>query len=181
MDWVPAMIALVAALLASAATGPDEVTVQLPPSAARGTVYGGAGPTLVAAKSAGIGLSYDLALEPGRALVVFDLLGATGVHNYGTALGAVSAGAVLLETDPAPYVVGGIGYLARGIIGTDSSGPRREHVVLTAEVGYIFGRARRWGQMWGGIRALVPVATTSTQGAELPDLPWALLTFRFLL
>ena len=182
MQRVPGMIALVAALLAAPASREDEVTVQLPPSGAGGTVYGGAGPTFVAAKSAGVGLSYDLAVELGRALVVFDLLGATGVHNYGTALGSVSAGAVLVEADRAPYLVGGIGYLARGVIGGDSSsGNRREHLVLTAEAGYIFGRGRRWGQMWAGIRGLIPIATTSTQGVDLPDLPWALLMVRFLL
>jgi len=181
LEWVPGTVALIAALLAASAPRDDEVTIQMPPSGAGGTVYAGAGPTFVAAQSAGVGLSYDLALELGRALVVFDLLGATGVHNYGTALGTATVGAVLVEAERAPYIVGGIGYLVRGIIGGDSSGPRREHVVLTAEAGYIFGRARRWGQMWAGIRVLVPIAATSTQGSPLPDLPWALLTVRFLL
>jgi hypothetical protein len=182
LERVPGTVALIAVLLAAPAPRDDEVTVQLPPSGAGGTVYAGAGATFVAAQSAGVGLSYDLALELGRALIVFDLLGATGVHNYGTALGTATAGAVLVEAERAPYIVGGIGYLVRGIIGGDSaSGPRREHVVLTAEAGYIFGRARRWGQMWTGLRVLVPVATTSTQGSPLPDLPWALVTVRFLL
>jgi hypothetical protein len=181
LERVPGLVVLVSALLASTTPGDDEVRVQLPPSGAGGTVYAGAGPTFVAAKSAGVGLSYDLALELGRALVVFDLLGATGVRSYGTALGTASAGAVLLEADRAPYILGGIGYLARGIIGGDPSGSRRDHVVLTAEAGYIFGRARRWGQMWAGLRALIPIATTSTQGSPLPDLPWALVTVRLLL
>ena len=103
------------------------------------------------------------------------------VNSLLAALGTATVGAVLVEAERAPYIVGGIGYLVRGIIGGDSSGPRREHVVLTAEAGYIFGRARRWGQIWAGIRGLVPIAATSTQGSPLPDLPWALLTVRFLL
>jgi hypothetical protein len=93
-----------------------------------------------------------------------------------------SFGGVLQDADNAPYVLGGVGYLARGRISFDSStGPEREHVVLTAEAGYIFGRQRRWGQIWGGIRFLIPVGTANTEGTPLPDLPWGLLTFRFLL
>jgi hypothetical protein len=179
---VPAVLVVIAVALAAPTPGSDDVTVQAPGVAPGGTVYGGAGATVIAAKSPGVGLSYDLALEPGRGLVVLSLLGATGVHNYGTALGAISGGAVLVPAHWAPYVLGGIGYLARGVIGGDPSpGPRRDHVVLTMEAGYIVGRARRWGQIWSGVRVLIPIATTGTQGSPLPDMPWGILTVRFML
>ena len=179
---MPTLLVLIAATFGTPAPGGDDVTIQAPGSGSGGTVYGGAGMTVIAAKSPGAGLSYDLALELGRGLLLFNLLGAAGVHEYGTALIAASAGMVLAPADRTPYVVGGVGYLARGVIGGDSSaGPRRDQVVLTVETGYIFGRARRWGQIWTGVRVMVPVATTSTQGSPPPDFPWGILTIRFLL
>src|SRR4051812_48181213 len=51
---------------------------------------------------------------------------------------------------PCIPLLGGLGYLARGSLGGDrSSGPKREHVVLTGEIGYLFGRERRWGRSRG--------------------------------
>lgn len=147
-----------------------------------GIFYFGLGATLVAAESPGAGASYEMTLELRRVLVQAGILGATGVHNYGTLLLNASFGAVLSDANSAPYVLGGIGYLARGSIGGDPSrGPEREHVVLTGEVGYVFGRERRWGQIWSGVRVLIPVTTTETSGTPLPDFPWGLLTVRFLL
>jgi hypothetical protein len=180
---VPTVFVLIAAALAAQVPRGDDVTVQAPGTGPGATIYSGAGPTFVAAQSPGIGLSYDLAVEIRRGLLVLSLLGAAGIHNYGTAVGSVSAGAVLADGDRVPYVAGGIGYLARGNLGFDepSAGPRREHVVLTGEGGYIFGRTRRWGQIWAGLRVLVPIATTATSGSPLPDLPWGLFYLRFML
>jgi hypothetical protein len=180
LAWLfPSILALVLAVpgrvLAEPATGE-------PPSRTGGTIYFGLGATAVAALSPGAGLSVDLAFEFRRTLLQFGIVGAAGVHDNGTLLLNGSVGRVLSDSDDSSYLLGGIGYLARGRIGGDPSpGPEREHVVLTAEAGYILGRQRRWGQIWGGIRFLVPVATTNKIGTSLPDLPWCLFSVRFLL
>src|SRR5712664_1392738 len=150
---------LACAIAAAAGAGAAE-----PASRPGGLVYAGLGATAIAALSPGLGASYELAFEPGRGLAQFGILGAAGLHHNGTLLLNASFGGVLQDADDAPYVLGGIGYLARGNIVFDSSnGPEREHVVLTAEAGYIFGRQRRWGQIWGGIRFLIPVVSTHTE------------------
>ncbi len=173
---------VVAVAMAGAGAAAGEPAPPAPASRPGGLVYFGLGATAIGALSPGLGASYELAFEPGRGLAQFGILGAAGLHHNGTLLLNASFGGVLQDADDAPYVLGGIGYLARGNIVFDSSnGPEREHVVLTAEAGYIFGRQRRWGQIWGGIRFLIPVVSTHTEGTPLPDLPWGLVTFRFLL
>ena len=181
MELVPALLAI-AALLAAPASGPDDFTVEAPGTGPGGTVYFGVGATFIAAQSPGGGLSYELAIELQRILLVIDVLGGNGVHNYGTFLANAAVGSVLSTGEWAPYLLGGIGYLARGrLVFDDASQPVREHVVLTAEAGTVIGRQRRWGQIWAGLRFLVPIKTTVESGAPLPDLPWGLLTVRFLL
>jgi len=181
VEPVLALLAIVA-LLAAPAPGPDDVTVEAPGSGPGGTVYFGVGATFIAAQSPGGGLSYELAIELQRVLLLIDVLGGDGVHNYGTFLANAEIGGVLSTSDWTPYLLGGVGYLARGRLVFDaSSQPVREHVVLTAEAGTVIGRQRRWGQIWAGLRFLVPIKTTVESGAPLPDLPWGLLTVRFLL
>jgi hypothetical protein len=171
-------IAVVACLAGAARAEAAEPEGRVP----GGTFYVGLGANLVVAESPGAGGSVGIALELRRALVQAEFLAAGGAHDYGTLLGSASAGAVLSAANDAPYLLGGVGYLARGSFSGDPSiGPKREHVVLTGEVGYMFGRDRRWGQIWAGLRVLVPVVTTATSGTPLPDLPWGLLTVRFLL
>src|SRR2546422_4737027 len=179
VEPVLALLAIVA-LLAAPAPGPDDVTVEAPCSGPGGTVYVGVGATFIAAQSPGGGLSYELAIELQRVLLLIDVLGGDGVHNYGTFLANVEIGGVLGTSDWTPYLLGGVGYLARGRLVFDAQ-PVREHVVLTAEAGTVIGRQRRWGQIWAGLRFLVPIQTTLESGAPLPDLPWGLLTVRFLL
>jgi len=181
LELVPALLAIVA-LPGAPAPGPDDFTVQAPGTGPGGTVYFGVGATFIAAQSPGGGLSYELAIELQRILLVIDVLGGNGVHNYGTFLANAAVGSVLSTGDWAPYLLGGIGYLARGrLVFDEASQPVREHVVLTAEAGTVIGRQRRWGQIWAGLRFLVPIKTTVERGAPLPDLPWGLLTVRFLL
>jgi hypothetical protein len=181
LEPVPVLLAIVA-LVGAPAPGPDDVIVQAPGTGPGGTVYFGVGATFIAAQSPGGGLSYELAIELQRLLVMIDVLGGSGVHNYGTFLANAAVGGVLSTGDQAPYLLGGIGYLSRGrIVFDQSSQPVREHVVLTAEAGTVIGRQRRWGQIWAGLRVLVPIKTTVESGAPLPDLPWGLLTVRFLL
>jgi len=181
LELVPALLAIVA-LLGAPAPGPDDFTVQAPGAGPGGTVYFGVGATFIAAQSPGGGLSYELAIELQRILLVIDVLGGNGLHNYGTFLANAAVGGVLSTADWAPYLLGGIGYLARGrLVFDESSQPVREHLVLTAEAGTVIGRQRRWGQIWAGLRFLVPIKTTVESGAPLPDLPWGLLTVRFLL
>jgi len=181
LELVPALLAIVA-LLGAPAPGPDDFTVQAPGAGPGGTVYFGVGATFIAAQSPGGGLSYELAIELQRILLVIEVLGGNGLHNYGTFLANAAVGSVLSTGEWAPYLLGGIGYLARGrLVFDDASQPIREHVVLTAEAGTVIGRQRRWGQIWAGLRFLVPIKTTVESGAPLPDLPWGLLTVRFLL
>jgi hypothetical protein len=84
-----------------------------------------------------------------------------------------------------PYLLGGVGYIVYGKLAFDSvpsRGSSRDQVVLTLEAGYVLGRSRRFGQIWLGVRALVPLATISTRyDGPMPDFPFALLTARFLL
>ncbi len=62
------------------------------------------------------------------------------------------------------------------------TGTERDDVVLTLEAGYLLGRERRFGQVWLGVRALVPVRTSYAYGpGPTPDFPFAILTARFLL
>jgi len=85
VEPVLAPLAIVA-LLAAPAPGPDDVTVEAPGSGPGGTVYFGVGATFIAAQSPGGGLSYELAIELQRVLLLIDVLGGDGVHNYGTFL-----------------------------------------------------------------------------------------------
>jgi hypothetical protein len=181
LELVHALLAI-AALLAAPAPGPDDFTVQAPGTGPGGTVYFGVGATFIAAQSPGGGLSYELAIELERVLLLIDVLGGSGVHNYGTFLANAAIGSVLSTADQAPYLLGGIGYLARGKLVLDqASEPVREQVVLTAEAGTLIGRQRRWGQIWAGLRFLIPIKTTVENGSPAPDVPWGLLTVRFLL
>lgn len=150
-----------------------------------GHVYVGLGGSAIGALSPGVALSYELSVEVQRLLFNAEILGGNGVHAVGTAFLGGSFGTTLSGANDAPYVLGGIGYLARGAIDlpdSPSTGPEREYVVLTLEGGYVLGRSRRFGQVWLGLRALAPIATTKKSGTgPAPDFPVALLTARFLL
>src|SRR5437868_7892970 len=113
--WEPVLALLaIVALLAAPAPGPDDVTVEAPGSGPGGTVYFGVGATFIAAQSPGGGLSYELAIELQRVLLLIDVLGGDGVHNYGTFLANAEIGGVLdTSEDWTPYLLGGVGYLAR--------------------------------------------------------------------
>src|SRR5438445_13017923 len=103
---------VVVATLAAPAPGHDYGTVEAPVSGPGGTVYFGVGATFIAAQSPGGGLSYELAIELQRVLLVIDVLGGDGVHNYGTFLANAEIGGVLITSDWTPYLLGVVGYLA---------------------------------------------------------------------
>jgi hypothetical protein len=146
-----------------------------------GTFYAGLGLNAIAAKSLGGGYSLELGLEIERWLFEAELLSATGVHGYGTLLAQAGIGRVLVDANRAPYVLGGIGYLLRGdLVFDEPSSSEREDVVATLEAGYVFGRDRRWGQIWAGARLLIPLATP-VKVSPLPDFPWGMIVVRFLL
>jgi hypothetical protein len=150
-----------------------------------GHVYFGLGASAVGALSPGVALSYELSIEVRRFLFNAEVLGGTRVNGSGTLLFGGSLGTTLSDANEAPYLLGGAGYIVYGNIAFDSvptRGSSRDQVVLTLEVGYVLGRSRRFGQIWLGLRGLVPIATISTRhDGPMPDFPFALLTARFLL
>jgi hypothetical protein len=150
-----------------------------------GHVYIGLGASAVGALSPGVALSYELSIEVRRFLFNAELLGGRRVNGSETFLLGGSLGATLSDANEAPYLLGGVGYLTDGYIQLDSvpsRGSQRDQVVLTLEVGYVLGRSRRFGQIWLGLRGLVPIATIYTRhDGPMPDFPFALLTARFLL
>jgi hypothetical protein len=150
-----------------------------------GHVYVGLGASAIGALSPGVALSYELSIEVRRFLFNAELLGGGRVNGYDTLFLGGSLGTTLSDANEAPYLLGGVGYIAYGNIALDSvpsRGSQRDQVVLTLEVGYVLGRSRRFGQIWLGLRGLVPVATIYTRyDGPMPDFPFALLTARFLL
>jgi hypothetical protein len=148
-----------------------------------GIIYAGLGASAIGAQSPGLGFSMELSVEVQRFLFNAEFLGGNGVNSYGTAFLGGSIGMTLSGANNAPYLLGGAGYLARGLIGlpdNPSAGPEREYVVVSVEGGYVIGRSRRFGQVWLGLHGLVPVATTRAIGSA-PDFPFAVFTARFLL
>jgi hypothetical protein len=150
-----------------------------------GLVYVGLGASAIGALSPGAALSLELSVEVRRFLFNAEALAGNGVNAYGTLFLGGSIGTTLSGANDAPYLLAGAGYLARGKIGlpdNPQTGPEREYAVLTFEGGYAIGRSRRFGQVWLGLRALLPIATTHTsRNGSTPDFPFALFTARFLL
>jgi hypothetical protein len=150
-----------------------------------GHVYVGLGASAVGALSPGVALSYELSIEVRRFLFNAELLGGPRVNGDDTYLLGGSLGATLSDANEAPYLLGGVGYVVYGKMAFDSvpsRGSSRDQVVLTLEAGYVLGRSRRFGQIWLGVRGLVPLKTIATRyDGPMPDFPFALLTARFLL
>lgn len=151
------------------------------PSLPGGHVYGGLGLHGVGPTSPGLAVSLELALEIGRGLLAGEVLVGKDFRTGGNAvllLGG-SAGAVLLDSDDAPYLLVGLAAMGRG-----HGEPERflGATVPSLEGGWIFGRSRRFGQLWLGARLMVPFGhPTQSTDRPLADLPFALLSARLLL
>ncbi len=139
----------------------------------------GAGGAVLASPSPGLAGSLGLALEAWHVLVVGEAFAGVDTSYLDFFLGG-AAGAFLWSSENAPFLLGGLGYLSRGMF--DTAG--HDVIALTLEGGIVLARSRRAGQMWIGARAFVPISTMASFGAQYggpPAVPSLSVNLRFWL
>lgn len=138
----------------------------------------------------GLGLQGLISPSPGTALPIAASFEANSVVAMGEftvgrdadgwgmdALG-IQLGAVLSDHTHAPYALAGLQWMSidRGF---DPIIRGRSDILLTGEVGYVFWRAHVNGQLWLGLRGLLPLSTTQ-YASPPPHLPYANVLARLL-
>jgi len=167
-------VLLLAGARSAAAQGPSDEAGSVP---GKSLYFGVAAEGLVSG-SPGLAIGGIAAIEWERLLIVAEAAFGETFSKWDAFRLGGQAGAVLLSTANAPYLLAGVDH---GIF-VDVIGERRGRTdtALTGEAGYMFRRLNGGRQIWLGVRGIAPIGSHVYSSAA-PQLPLVVLTARFLL
>jgi len=167
-------VLLLAGARSAAAHGSSDTASSVP---RKFLYFGVAGEALVSG-SPGLALDGIAAIEWKRLLIVAHVAFGETFNKWEVLRVGGQAGAVLLPTANAPYLLAGVEH---GTL-VDFIGERsgRIDTGVTGEGGYLFRQPDGGRQVWLGLRGIVPIAS-HLYSSPAPQLPVVVLTAMFLL
>jgi hypothetical protein len=173
-----ALVAVLGVLFAgrptAAAQGPSDRAAEVPEKA---FYFGAAGAGLVSG-SPGLAVGGVIAIEWKRLVITAEVAVGETFSGWDMFTAGGQAGAVLLPTMDAPYLLAGVEQSFFADIINEKRG--RNDFAFTAEGGYVLRGLSGGRQLWLGVRGIVPI-TSHVYSSPAPQLPLVVLTARFLL